>query len=224
MFTACGGPSPAKDAGDAPPASPPAASAEPASPEAGEPAAKAPPEPGAADESKAEPAKAEGAGTEAAGAPGKGRDITYRMVPGGIVMEVEGLKLEPKAEPVKKGGAWGIHLTLRATATDQHMHRFLSPEGGPLMVAAEIEHAGGKKERITDERKGDGEEFVAAGDSTKLERDLKFSIKAGEAVTVFVGLWGLGLDAEDRKPLKKLFQVRMVAGSHKPQPVITAPE
>jgi hypothetical protein len=214
LTTACGGA--AKEPETAAAKDPSAASA-PARPEAapassvsaeapGTPAPKAP-----EDDTKAAP---EPSAPAEANTP-RGRDITYRATPGGLVIEVDGVRLEPKAEPVKLAGGWGVKLTLRATSTDGHMHRLLSPENGPLMLAAEIDR-GGKKERIGDERKGDGEQFITENDSLKVEREFKKPLCAG--------LWGLGRDAEDRKPIKKLFTVKMVAGTKKPQPVVSAPE
>lgn len=153
----------------------------------------------------------------------RGRTINYRVTPSGLVIELEGLRLEPNAKPVKIAGGWGVKLTVRVHATDDHLHRFLSPDGGPLMVAAEIDRGGGKTERIADERKGDTETFVTAGDQTPLEREFKKPITAGQSLTLHVGLWGLGRDADDRKPIRKLFVVKMVAGHGTPQPTITPP-
>lgn len=153
----------------------------------------------------------------------KGRNVTYKVTPRGLVIEVDGVKLEPKAVAVQKAGGWVVKITVQATDTDGHMHRLLSPEGGPLMIAAVIDHGGGKQERIGDERKGDGEEFVAAGDSTKLERTFGHPIRAGESVQLAVGLWGLGHDADERRPVRKLFKLDM-KGDGKPVPVITPPE
>lgn len=153
----------------------------------------------------------------------KGRDITYRMTSGGLVIEVEGLSLEPKAVPVKTAKGWIVALSVRATAKDQHAHKLLSPEKGPLMVAAEIVR-GDKSERVGDERKGDDEETLNAGEATTLDRKVQVPVVAGQTLTLNVGLWGLGRDAEERRPVKKLFVVKMVAGAKKPQPVITPPD
>lgn len=153
----------------------------------------------------------------------KGREITYRMTSGGLLIEVEGVDLAPKAEAVKTDKGWVVALTVRATAKDQHAHRLLSPEKGPLMVAAEVDRAG-KVEHIGDERKGDGEQTLSADEPTNFTRKINVPIWAGQTLTLHVGLWGLGRDAEEKRPIKKLFIVKMVAGAKKPQPVITAPE
>jgi hypothetical protein len=156
----------------------------------------------------------------------KGHEITYRMASTGLVIEVDGLKLEPKAVPVKTQSGWIVKLAVSVEATDEHTHSLLSPEGGPLMVATEITKVSGTPERISDTRKGDTEIFVSKsdGNATSLDREVMHPITSGQSLTLYVGLWGLGKDHGDRKPLKKLFTVKMVAGAHKPQPVVTAPE
>ena len=153
----------------------------------------------------------------------KGRDITYRTTPGGLVIELEGLRLEPKAVVVNKANGWEVKFSVRAESTDHHQHRFLTSVDGPLMVAAEIER-GGEKQRFRDERKGDTETVIGAHESTTFVREVKHAIAAGQSLTLYVGLWGLGRDAEDRKPVRKLFELKMTAGQKKPEPVLTPPE
>jgi len=153
----------------------------------------------------------------------KAREVTFQMTPAGLVIEVEGVRLEPKAQPIKLEDGWGVRLLVRATAIDGHVHRFTRPEHGPLMVAAEIDRKG-KKERVGDERKGDGEDSVTQGTPITLERDFKKAIWSGQSVTLFVGLWGLGRDMEERRLVRKLFVVKMIAGNKKPQPVVSPPE
>jgi hypothetical protein len=153
----------------------------------------------------------------------KGRDITYRMTSGGLLIDVEGVELAPKADAVKTTKGWIVALSVRATAKDSHAHRLLSSEKGPLMVAAEVDRAG-KVEHIGDERKGEGEQTLSPDEATTIPRKVNVPIWAGQTLTLHVGLWGLGREAEEKRPVKKLFIVKMVAGSKKPQPVITPPE
>jgi hypothetical protein len=153
----------------------------------------------------------------------KGREITYRMTGTGLVVEVEGLELEPKAEAIKTAAGYDIALKVKATSKDGHMHRLLSPTNGPLMVFARVDR-GGKTTDVPDERKGDNEDFIAADDSSTLERRVTTKVTPGTTVTLNVGLWGLGLDAGDRKSVNKLFFVKMTGGNKKPTPVISAPE
>jgi hypothetical protein len=153
----------------------------------------------------------------------KGRDITYRVTSGGLLIEVEGVELAPKAEAVKTPKGWIVALSMKVAAKDQHSHKLLDPETGPLMVSAEVRKSGGT-DRVPDARKGDGEQTIGAGEETTVTRKVNVPIYAGQSLTLEVGLWGLGKDAEERRPVKKLFQVKMVAGSKKPQPVITPPD
>ncbi len=144
------------------------------------------------------------------------------MTSSGLVAELDGVVLEPKAHAIHVGSGWGVKLVVAAKATDDREHHLLNPSLGPLMVAEQIER-GGKKEVVPDERKGDGE-LTLDKSGTHLERELRKPIGAGESLTLYVGLWGLGTTADDRKPIKKLFVVKMIAGAHKPQPVVSAPE
>jgi hypothetical protein len=115
-----------------------------------------------------------------------------------------------------------VKLVVAARATDEREHHLRNPTQGPLMVAEQIER-GSKKEVVPDERKGDGE-LTLDKSGTHFERELRKPIASGESLTLYVGLWGLGTSADDRKPIKKLFVVKMVAGAHKPEPVVSAPE
>lgn len=203
--------------GAPPPEAPRPEPAPPEAPTAAEPPATTPVEKPAAEaaepETKAEP-KPEL----------KGRNITYRMTPSGLVIEVEGVEFVPKADAVKNAaGGYDVALSVKATAKDGNMHRLLSPENGPLMVFSKIER-GGKATDNPDERKGDGEEFISPGDSITLERKIAAKITPGSTITLQVGLWGLGLDAAERKPIRKLFWLKMAGSNKKPTPVITAPE
>jgi len=144
------------------------------------------------------------------------------MTPGGLVAELDGVMLEPKAQAIRVGNGWGIKLVVKAKATDEREHELLNPQGGPLMIAEQIAR-GGKREVVSDERKGD-EVLTLDKTGTHFERELRKAIAAGETLTLEIGLWGLGTGADDRKPIKKLFLVKMVAGGHKPEPVVSAPE
>ncbi|HVU04272.1 MAG TPA: hypothetical protein VHE30_21085 [Polyangiaceae bacterium] len=161
---------------------------------------------------------------EVAGAEPKGRDITYRVTGDGLVIEVEGIELEPSAVPVKTGRGWIVKLDVKATVRDRHSHRLLSPEQGPLMVAAVVQKAG-KEDKVGDERKGDTEMTLSPDSPETLTRKVDVPVAPGQTLTLNVGLWGLAKDDEKRRPVKKLFIVKMVAGATaKPTPVITPPE
>lgn len=159
----------------------------------------------------------------------KAREITFEMTPTGLVINVEGVRMEPKAQAIRlddKDGkqiGWGVKLTVKVAATDGHVHRLTKPNHGALMMAAEIDRKG-KKERIGDEREGDGEESVTKESPITLERDFKKAIGSGQSVTLFVGLWGMGRDMEEKRLIRKLFVVKMVAGNKKPTPLVSAPD
>jgi hypothetical protein len=216
VFAGCSGTTPAAEA---PPVSA-RSSAEPATPAPVETTSATPETSAAPPPETPDTAKEPAAATETT--PPAGKNITYRMTSGGLVAELDGVVLEPKALPVRVGKGWGVKLVVAARATDDREHHLLNPSQGPLMVAEQIER-GGKKEVVPDERKGDGE-LTLDRSGTHLERELRKPIAAGESLTLYVGLWGLGTSADDRKPIKKLFVVKMVGGAHKPEPVVTAPE
>jgi len=159
----------------------------------------------------------------------KVREVTFQMTPTGLVIEVEGVRMEPKAQALRiddkegKQIGWGVKLTMKVTVTDSHVHRFTKPDHGAFMMAAEIDRKG-KKEKIGDERSGDGEESVTKGSPVTFERDFKKAIGAGQSTTLFVGLWGMGRDMEEKRLIRKLFVVKMVAGNKKPTPVVSPPE
>jgi hypothetical protein len=48
-------------------------------------------------------------------------------------------------------------------------------------------------------------------------------LAAGDELTLQVGLWGLGDNAETRRPVRNFVLIKMVAGKKKPQPVVTPP-
>jgi hypothetical protein len=154
-------------------------------------------------------------------------DIVYRVTPDGPVIAVAGVDFRPRAEAVRKGKGWGTSLTVSATVRGSELYRMLSPEDGPLMMAARVEGSGEPK-LFPDERSGDEEVFLTPGEPETFSRsfppDDGAALEKGETVTLIVGLWGLGVDAGQRRPVRRLFQVRMTVGAGQPQPVISPPE
>lgn len=213
LAAGCGGTAP-------PPSPPPTAESVPAT--SAPPPAPTPPAAATTEATPEPPKETPETKAPAAASPG-GRNIVYRMTSSGLVIDLEGIQLEPKAEPVKLGGGWGVKVVVRAKVTDDREHHLQNPTQGPLMVAVEIDRDG-KKELVPDQRQGDGELTLSKSSAPPIEREFRKAIVSGQSLTLYVGLWGLGDDAGDRKPIKKLFVVRMVAGSHKPQPVVSAPE
>lgn len=158
----------------------------------------------------------------------KQRNVLYRVTGNTVVVEVEGVKFEPKVTAIQKKGGWGVKVSVKATSTDGHMHRLLSPENGPLAFAAKIRKEGGGDETHADERKGEDEAFVPPDDSTDFSREYPGAKEApvakGQTLELQVGLWGLGIDANRRRPIRKLFIVKMETGNKTPLPKITPPE
>ena len=140
----------------------------------------------------------------------------------GLVAELDGVEITPKAEPIHIGQGWGVKIVVKAKALDDREHKLQNPDGGPLMIAAQLER-GGKKEILPDQLSGDGE-LTVDRTGAQFARELKKPLAIGDTLTLYVGLWGFATGNEDRKPIKKLFLVKMVVGAHKPQPVVSAPE
>ncbi len=158
------------------------------------------------------------------------RKVIYRVTPKGLVVEVEGARFTPKAM-VKKldKGAFGVELEVVAEATDDRTHTLLSPKFGPLSMAAVIyDKKGAEQRRYNDRRDGKDQEFLLPGAPLTLERswpsgEVQGPLWWGQKVRLEVGLWGLGVDGDEGRPVRKLFVVEMVAGN-KSTAVITPPE
>lgn len=205
-------------------ASAPATSAAPAEAPRPAPAATAAP----AEPAEAPPPSSEAAAAppEAAAAEVEARDVKYVVRDGALLVHVAGAVFEPKAKPIRHGAGWGVRLTVTAKAEEAPVSLF-EPKQGALMIAARISGDGGKRSH-GDTRDGGTERFITPGEPTKLERDWPGAkgqpALPGDTVELQVGLWGVGPDAESRRPLKKLCVVKMVVGKKTPQPVVSAPD
>lgn len=158
------------------------------------------------------------------------RNVLYRVTPEGLVVEVDGVRFKPRAEPVKKGnGGYGIRITVEAEALDDETHTLLSPENGPLSFAVTIfDKNGAEVARHGDTRSGDEPQFVTPGGTLTFTREwpsgsVKGPLWWGQRVALHAGLWGLGKGSDKTRPLKKFFVVEMVGGA-KAQAVLTPPE
>jgi hypothetical protein len=156
-----------------------------------------------------------------------GRDIVYRVTPKGLVIEIDGIHLRPEAKPFKeKSGAYGIELVVNAESFDGRQYWVNKPGGGPLSIAGKIEGKAGKGERFADQRVGDGEDVVAEGSPRRFKQRWpgrgQPKLWQGQTVTLEVGLWGVRADSQRERPVRRLFVVKMVAGSKSPA-VITPP-
>jgi hypothetical protein len=156
-----------------------------------------------------------------------GRDVVYRVTPKGLVIEIDGIHLRPEAKPFKeKSGAYGIELVVNAESFDGRQYWVNKPGEGPLSIAGKVEGKAGKGERFADQRVGNGEDVVTEGNPRRFKQRWpgrgQPKLWQGQTVTLEVGLWGVRAESERERPVRRLFVVKMVAGSKSPA-VITPP-
>jgi hypothetical protein len=156
-----------------------------------------------------------------------GREIVYRVTPKGLVIEIDGIHLRPEAKPFKeKSGAYGIELVVNAESFDGRQYWVNKPGEGPLSIAGKVEGKAGKGERFADQRSGSGEDVVMEGTPRRFAQRWpgrgQPKLWQGQTVTLEVGLWGIRAESERERPVRRLFVVKMVAGSKSPA-VITPP-
>lgn len=164
-------------------------------------------------------------------APGRdplvGHEIVYRVTPGGLVIEIEGLHLVPRAKPFRnRNGTYGIVLSLEAKSYDGRRYGLSTPEEGVMSIAGRVEAPDGKRARFGDQRRGEGQTWVSDADGVRLEQRWpgigQPSLRRGQTISLEIGLWGLRVEEDRQKPIKKLFLVKML-GARRPQAVITPP-
>lgn len=156
-----------------------------------------------------------------------GRDVVYRVTPQGLVIEVGGIHLRPVAKAFRDArGNYGVDLQLTAESFDNRQYWLSKPKEGPLSIAGKIEGAAGKRQRFADERHGNEEEVVRAGEPRQFKQRWpgkgQPKLRAGETLTLEVGLWGVHADAERERPVRRLFEVKLV-GAQPPQAVVSPP-
>jgi hypothetical protein len=159
------------------------------------------------------------------------REIVYRVTPQGLVIEIDGIHLRPEAKPFKdKSGAYGIELVVKAESFDGRRYWVNEPDEGPLSIAGKVESKGGKRERFADQRverrSGSGDELVMEGAPRRFTQRWpgrgQPKLWSGQTVTLEVGLWGVRAESERERPVRRLFEVKMVAGNKSPA-VISPP-
>jgi hypothetical protein len=158
----------------------------------------------------------------------EGRKVVYRITPEGLIVEVGGVKISPKATSVRnKDGSFGIRFDVSFSSEDDEMHELLVPTTGVLSIAGKVIPKSGEPREFSDSRSGEDVQFVTPGDALSLTQSWprKGGPKMwwGEEVELQVGLWGLALPPQERLPVRKLFVVKMVAGNGA-TPVITPPK
>jgi len=196
------------------PAAPPEAAVapEPAAPAAAPepPSTEKPPEPTESTASDAAPPPAAN--------PDEQRTVRYVQTPEGLRVEILGVKFIPKAEAVKTPAGIGVKLTLEATSGESRS--LLAPEHGPLAFAGAIKRKGkSEPETFGDERKGEGEVVLTPDKPTKIVREWPGpkggGLGNGDVLELDVGLWGLGANAAERRPVKQFLRVKVVVENWK---------
>jgi hypothetical protein len=211
---------------DAPPApksadaAAPAPAAEPVSPTAEAapaevPAAEATPEP------DAKPAAAPAKDANAV------REVKYVVTPEGLKIEVAGVRFLASAAAKQIAQGWGVKVTIKAEAFDGKEHVLLDANNGPLAFAPAVFKKGSTEaERSADSRDTAGEVKVGASPKT-FSREFPNKggrvLAMGETLDMEVALWGLGETAEDRRPVKQFFHVKMQVDKGKPKARVEPP-
>src|SRR5690606_36591402 len=122
------------------------------------------------------------------------RNVNYRITPDGLVVDIEGARFKPTAKLRKLGnGGYAIDIEVTAESTDDREHTLLSPEHGPLSMAATIyDKQGEAARRHGDFRNGKDEQTLKPGSPLKLTRSwpsgsVKGPLWWGERVQIEVG-------------------------------------
>ncbi len=158
--------------------------------------------------------------------PNAPREVKYVVTPQGLRIEVAGATFKPTAKPVRVGSGWGVKVTVEASV-DGTVLSLLDSDNGPLAFAAKVTGPGAAR-GSGEARVGSEEVFLTPGEPKTFSRQWpgkgkEKPLMAGETLELQVGLWGLGEQSETRRPVKKFFVVKMVAGKKKPQPVVSPP-
>jgi hypothetical protein len=219
LLCACGG---SKE----PPAAPEASKAEAPASES-EPAAAADKPAEASAPAKTEDKPAEDKPAAAASDENAPRDVKYVQSPEGLRVEVSGVRFEVTAKAVKSGGGYGVKVSVRAEAIDKKTHSLLSTDNGPLAFAGNVTRKG-QTVGFGDERKGEGEKAIDAASPSEFAREWPAKggekpLANGDSVELAVGLWGVGDNAESRRPLKKFALVKVKVEGNKARAILEAP-
>ncbi len=219
LLAGCGGskepaaePSPAPASEPAPEATPAEASAKPAE----EPKAEA------KGETPAEEKPAAAASEEAP------REVKYVQSPEGLKVEVSGVRFSVTASTAKAGAGYAVKVSVKAEAMDKKAHSLLSTDNGPLAMAGSVTRKG-QTTSFGDERKGESEKKLEAGGASEFSREWpgkggsEKPLANGDSVELAVGLWGVGDDAQSRRPLKKFALVKAKVDGNKAHATVEPP-
>jgi hypothetical protein len=155
------------------------------------------------------------------------RDVTYVVTPTGLKVTVAGTRFAVTAVATSVAGGWGVKVNVEAAANDGLLHSLSKPEAGPLAFAGAVTRRGqAEADHFGDERAGDGELAVTDA-ALKISRSWPMRgsrpLAIGDALDLQVALWGLGTDANSRRPVKQFVHVRMRVDKGKPKAVVEPP-
>lgn len=150
---------------------------------------------------------AEGNESEAA------REVVYRVSPEGLKIQINGAEFTPTAESIKVRGGYGVKLSVTASTEEERV--LFSPKGGPMAFGGKVTR-GGEVEKFGDRRKGSHDVALSPGSPIAFSRtwpaDDQEPLAQGDELELHVMLWGLGPDAETRRPVPKFLLVKMTGG------------
>ncbi len=156
-----------------------------------------------------------------------GQEIIYRVTGEGLVIEIDGLHLRPKAKAVaRKNGSFDVQFEIEARSFDGRLYWLQTASEGPLSIAGRIEKKSGERERFSDRRSGKEEELVSDGSPVTFRQKWpgkgQPKLWRGQKVRLEVGLWGMRVEQSRERPVRRLFVVEMLA-TRGPTPVISPP-
>ncbi len=142
------------------------------------------------------------------------REIVYRVSLDGMKIQLEDVEFQPRAERIRVRGGYGVKLTV--TAVSSLSQTLLNPKSGPMAFGGSVYRE--SQEKFGDRREGDAELRLVPGKPATFSRVWPSAeqrpLEPGERLELQIGLWGLGMDAESRRPVKKFFVVRLKAGEN----------
>jgi hypothetical protein len=223
-LAACGGDAaPEPKTADTAPAVPSGSAQPPGEPAV---AAPAPAEPKAdVDAPPSEPAPPPAPAAKDPNAP---REVKYVVTPEGLKIDVAGVRFLASAQAKQIAQGWGAKVSIKAEAMDGKEHVLLNPKNGPIAFAAAVFKKGSSEaERIPDARDGDAQVTLSAGSPSTFTREFPSKggrvLAIGETLDMEVALWGLGFSADDRRPVKQFFHVKMQVDKGKPKARVEPP-
>ncbi|HLV64611.1 MAG TPA: hypothetical protein VKY73_02315 [Polyangiaceae bacterium] len=140
------------------------------------------------------------------------REVRYVVNPEVMRVRTEGVVLRPRAEAVRAGKGHAVRVTVRLRMEADTERSVLAPEGQELAFAGRVVRADGTEEHFADTRTGERAKTLSPSGELVLARtwpdagDVK-PLGPGDELELAVGIWGLGEDADSRRPLRALCKV-----------------